>query len=742
MNQEKWIHLAIIFITLVLVAMAMSKPRINTSFHYDYVDNLNQVQTLAGNLVKEHLNTRHGHVQHFDFLEASMQSLEKAGTLMALTPEHVGSDFEKYAEVQSALYLDEINQLRSWVELSKRAIGLLNNSYIALSASLTNLGSRLLTASETPVRSLAFKLNIELAQSLKRMENIDSINALLDQLESTGLFEVKTIAQIRLHASITNEFQKPLVDVSENIYESALLLHQPKELLTKYNQLHESVVQRTMWQLWSTYSLVALLLVLCVVQMMVSKRAKKHAMAAKVDAEQSRLHTEDTIKQIRAAVSSCSTVLEKLSDGDFSTRVTESFGSDLNVLKEAVNGTADSVQFTMQQLENVMGAMQNGDFNATIDSKVKGRFRQTVENTNTTLHSTMGHICKVMESMRNGSFSSRIDAQLPGSFDDLKKSVNESLCFLDKSFKEISKVLEAQENGNFALRVDGDWPGDVDQLGKSINRSADQIGVVVSNIQQLSKALTQTSLKMLANADALKTQSASQAHSMQEALGSSSTVCELVNNNMESTRLALELVTQSGNDARDCRSKSINATEAMQEITLKTSEIATKIRSIETIASKTNLLALNATVEAARANEHGKGFSVVAGEVKALAKLSSEASATIDDIIQATHAKVHHGSVLATDTSQALQKISTCIEDVQDISTKVSTTSQEQLETIEQMTEKVTAAHALADTNRDMADASQQSSRELDELAQDMNKMVEHFVVSNPIQPPILKHAS
>ena len=167
--------------------------------------------------------------------------------------------------------------------------------------------------------------------------------------------------------------------------------------------------------------------------------------------------------------------------------------------------------------------------------------------------------------------------------------------------------------------------------------------------------------------------------------------------------------------------------QAMQEINQTSHEIGKIIKTIEDIAFQTNILALNAAVEAARAGAAGKGFSVVADEVRNLAAKSAEASQSTSTLITASLAAVEKGTQLANATAQQLMGVTEGAQQVAGMVNQIALSSQEQASAMEQVSNGVAQISGVVSTNSATAEESAAASQTLAAQAETLKELVSQF---------------
>ena len=167
---------------------------------------------------------------------------------------------------------------------------------------------------------------------------------------------------------------------------------------------------------------------------------------------------------------------------------------------------------------------------------------------------------------------------------------------------------------------------------------------------------------------------------------------------------------------------------AMDNISSNAQEITKIAKAIEDIAFQTNILAINASVEAARAGSAGKGFAVVADEVKQLASKSAEAAQNATDMVTSTRAIIQKGVELTADTASSLQAISSVSDQISAISDQLVIAVKGQESALAIMEERIDAISAIADRNLQNATGTEHSSgllaREAEALAAQVKKFV------------------
>ena len=298
-----------------------------------------------------------------------------------------------------------------------------------------------------------------------------------------------------------------------------------------------------------------------------------------------------------------------------------------------------------------------------------------------------------------------------------------------RPLKQFVTALSNVEQGDLTQRFNADSKDEVGQLGKALNAALENICDVMNRVNESSKLLTTASAQLAKSTDVLASGAHEQAASLEQTSASLEQITATVRQNSDNARQASQFALSSRDAAEKGGVVVHKAVDAMNEINDASGKIAAIIRVIDEIAFQTNLLAVNASVEAARAREHGKGFAVVANEVRTLAQRSGVAAKEIKALISDSRRKVENGSTLVNRSGQTLTEIVSSVKRVTDIVSEIAAASREQSAGIEQVNAAMLQMDSVMQSNSAQTEQLSATAGAVAASAVQLDRLIGRFVV-------------
>lgn len=394
-----------------------------------------------------------------------------------------------------------------------------------------------------------------------------------------------------------------------------------------------------------------------------------------------------------------------------STETINSCSVEFRPLLHGLNDILVALDTPITKVRESMTTIGKGQIPNLIEENYKGDFESLKLSVNQcikAIQKLINEINKLVEAAEKGNLSQRANEKDHlGDFQRIVNGFNRIFINILRPIEESNNVLSAVEKGDLRVRVQQEFNGDYHTLKMALNNSLNAMSSTLNEVKNDLNSVRSNAEKLAAISHTLSQGASEQAASLEQINSTMTKIGSQSRSNAENA-LAVKKLSEETQKSSQVGHQQINEmAKAMNEITSSSSEVSKIIKVIDEIAFQTNLLALNAAVEAARAGKHGKGFAIVAEEVRNLASRSATAAKETTELIASSQRKVDTGAQIAQQLQKAFNEILNGTEKVGTLINEITASSQEQAKevgiTVESLYQIDQAVQQTASSTEDTA---------------------------------------
>ncbi len=298
---------------------------------------------------------------------------------------------------------------------------------------------------------------------------------------------------------------------------------------------------------------------------------------------------------------------------------------------------------------------------------------------------------------------------------------------ITKPLSQAVDVLTRVSEGDFCVTLNDTSKDELGRLSRRIQTMVTSVSDVLGGMQQSSEAVRMASQEIAAGNQDLSGRTEAMASNLEESSSAVEELTTAVASNAQVSNQARELASQATSISDTATASVASIEETMRRIHEASAKVGDIVTVIDGIAFQTNILALNASIEAAHAGEGGRGFAVVASEVRNLASRSAQSAREIKAVVEQTLSQIAHGVEQSRAAGQTVSVAREKVVEVQAMMSQIAEASQDQASGLREISRGISALDATTQQNSAMVEQSAAAAQSLSEQAAQLNELSNRF---------------